>query len=150
MNSPKKLSAQEIYNSLTPCLPMDSLYQQFESFISAILSKIDSFKFTGNNKQDIKEFLKLELTSKPEYEDIISGNPENIGYTVLLTMMGISREQMKNIIAPNYQGLSSMTGKISEKKIFSSTTLYDTFTELLMSGHSDSELSKILTVMSSP
>ena len=42
---------------------------------------------------------------------MINGNVENVGYTVILTMMGISREQMKNIIAPNHPSLAAIKAK---------------------------------------
>jgi len=144
MIKPEKLSPETIFNTLIPCLPMDSLYSQFESFISEIINQIYSFKFSGNNKEDLKRFLRLQISKKPDYKDMINGNVENVGYTVILTMMGISREQMKNIIAPNHPSLAAIKGKITEKKIFSDPDIYDAFTELLLSGQSDADLAKIL------
>lgn len=141
---PQKIDAKVIFETLIPCLPMDSLYFQFESFITEIMNKIYSFTFSGNNKDDLKRFLKLEIHKKSDFANMIKGKTENIGYTTILTMMGISREQMKNIIAPNYTPLSSMKGRITEKKIFANDQLYDAFVDLLLFGHSSDELASIL------
>ena len=62
MIKPEKLSPETIFNTLIPCLPMDSLYGQFESFISEIINQIYSFKFSGNNKEDLKRFLRLQIS----------------------------------------------------------------------------------------
>jgi|GEM_PF-3003155 len=147
MRKPEKLSPETIFNTLTPCLPMDALYVQFESFISEIITQIYSFQFSGDNKEDLKRFLKLQISKKDhkDYEYMIKGNVEYIGYTVILTMMGISREQMKNIIVPNHPSFAAIKdNKITEKKILSNTSILDAFTELLFTGKYDADLERIL------
>lgn len=142
---PSKRSALHIFNSITPCLPMSGIYLEFEFFVRAIMQEVYKFNYSGDMKTDIKKFLSLSISSHSNYEHMIEGNSENIGYTVLLSTLGISREQMKNIVFAYHPLFNNeKISKPSPKKVLSDPTLTDNLAYLLMHGDEDDDLRGIL------
>lgn len=142
---PTKIDPKNFFESLSACLPMNNLYVQFNAFIEGILNVVDGFETTDNTKDDILRFLKLNLEHKIQFDIMIEGNVENIGYTVLLTLMGISREQMKNIIIPFHSYFFIEGAKATVSKVFKDPKLLLKLVDLLYEGKNNSELSEILS-----
>jgi len=144
MNKPIKINAEHIYESLSASLPMSNIYLEFNSFINALLDKIYMFNFSNDIRNDIDRFLTLTI-SKDEVNNnlFVDGSVENIGYTILLSVMGISREKMKNVIIPFYQAFS-IIGKPTIKKILSNRDLKNELINILIDGDTNLELNSIL------
>ena len=103
MHKPIKRDANLIFNSLSACLPMKGIYTEFSLFIDDIITKIYEFKFSSDLKEDIKKFLLISLKQDETNKNFfIEGEKEIVGYTILLSVLGISREKFKNLIFPNH------------------------------------------------
>lgn len=145
MNKPQKRNAKHIYDTLSPSLPMSNIYNEFDKFINCIVDKILKFNYTGNLSSDITNFLELTLKkSECGNNVLVEGDAENIGYTVLLSCMGISREKMKNIVIPFHPNFNSLGNKPSITKVLKNVSTKKALVELLMNGKNDIELSNIL------
>lgn len=140
----KKLSAERIYNTLMPSLPMEELYLEFDVFTKLILKVIEGFECTENIKNDLIRFLKLEILNSSQSNMFIIGKKENIGYTVMLSLIGISREQMKNIIIPYHSYFKNEKGSPNVRRILNNATMLERLADLLLFGYSNRELAKIL------
>lgn len=145
MEKPMKINAVNIYNSLSASLPMSAIYIEFDKFISNIIDKIDSFTYTTDLKNDVSNFLLLTLKKDECKNEFIDGDIENIGYTILLSCMGISREKMKNVILPFHKKFMSLGDRPTITKVLKSEKCKEDLVDLLMNGHNDAELATILS-----
>jgi len=144
MNKPFKLSAQEIYDSLSPSLPMYKIFQDFNLFIDSIIELIFNFKFSDDLKSDLTSFISLKLAKNIENNEIIDGKTEIIGSTILLSHMGISREQIKNIVFAYYPKFVKHKN-LTLNKVLNDKNLKDIFINLLINGFLDEELKTLLS-----
>lgn len=142
MNKPEKLSLEKFTESIISCIQMDELYLQFEEFINELLTQIDSFNFTGNLEKDIISFMKIKIQIKDNYHMIFEKNKrtELVGYRILLSMLGVSLEQMKNIIIPNYRNLNTF----NETKLTNNNNYASCIANLFIYGYNDDQLKNIL------
>lgn len=145
MNKPQKRNAEHIYYTLSPSLPMSNIYNEFDKFINSIIDKILSFHYTGDLTNDISNFIDLTLRkSECDNNVLVEGDVENIGYTILLSCMGISREKMKNIIIPFHSKFRLLGNKPSISKVLKNESTKKSLVDLLENGKDDNELSNIL------
>lgn len=144
MNKPIKRDATHIYNSLSASLPMDGVFLQFSNFVTTIIEEVKKFKFSDDLEQDVRNFLTIEIPSNEHIAEMIDGNIENIGYTVLLSHIGVSREQMKNIVFNYHPSFNCFDVKATPKRVLAHKEMLDALVELLINGYEDQELHDIL------
>lgn len=144
MDKPIKRDANKIYKSLSASLPMSMIYIEFDKFIAFIIEKIDAFNYTYDLRNDVNNFLTLSIKKDECNNQFIDGKTENIGYTILLSCMGISREKMKNVVFPFHKNFKSLGDKPTINKILKDSICKEHLVDLLLNGFNDSELASIL------
>jgi hypothetical protein len=144
MNKPIKRDAGHIYNTLSASLPMGGIFSEFSHFVTAIIEEIRKFNFSDDLAQDVRNFLKIEISSSEHISTMIEGSVENIGYTVLLSHIGVSREQMKNIVFNYHPSFNSFQEKATPKRVLEHEEMFEALVHLLISGFDDQKLHDIL------
>ena len=140
MHKPIKRDANLIFNSLSACLPMKGIYTEFSLFIDDIITKIYEFKFSSDLKEDIKKFLLISLKQDETNKNFfIEGEKEIVGYTILLSVLGISREKFKNLIFPNHSFFKTSLSNVLKNEYY-----LDNLAKLLIFGDKNEELNSIL------
>ncbi len=152
MEVPKKIDFDEFLNSLTPTINIEIIDQFLTAYRKIKEEIIKSYNSNKGNslEEKLKSIFQLKIIQNEENEAFFKKGEvtEYFGFEVIIGIMGISLESLKNVVFPYWKESNAESQKretLNLNKLSIEGSYRDKIIELLTIGYKDKKLKLILS-----